>query len=663
MSTALPPVDETSRGGASRWSMVSRRLLRGRDGDPIWARPALVVLLVVAALLYGWGLGASGWANSFYSAAAQAGSTSWKAWFFGSFDAANFITVDKTPGALWVSGLSVRLFGLNPWSILVPQALEGVATVALLYAVVRRWFGPGPALLSGAVLATTPVATLMFRYNNPDALLMLALVAGAYALVRAVEDARTGWLVLAGACVGFGFLTKMLQALLVLPAFALAYLVFAPAPVGRRVRQVLLGGAAMVASAGWWVAIVELTPARYRPYVGGSTDNSVMQLALGYNGFGRLTGNEIAGFDGRRFGFDEPGWGRMFGAATGGQIAWLLPAAVLLCVAGLALAGRSAATPTQAGRWRAAYVLWGGWLVVTALVLSLMHGIFHPYYTLALAPAVAALAGMGAHTLWRLRCDRAGSLLLAAVVAGTAAWSCLLLDRSAAFHPWLRAVVAVTGLLAAVALTLFTRPAGQRRRDRRWTALLAAVAAATALVAVLAGPVAYCLQTVAAPRSGPLVSAGPAVPGARAGRGGGMDGASPDAGISGGGRTTGTFGMARLLADRAPDPRVRALLTRNAGAYTWVVATIGSRGAATYQLATGRPAMAVGGFSGTDPAPTLAQFQRDVAAKRIHYFIDDPFARAFGGSHSSDSAQIAGWVQHHYPASTIDGITIYDLSR
>ncbi|GGM03302.1 glycosyl transferase [Dactylosporangium sucinum] len=635
-------------------------MLRGREGDPIWARPALAILLVVAALLYGWGLGASGWANSFYSAAAQAGSTSWKAWFFGSFDAANFITVDKTPGALWVAGLSVRLFGLNPWSILVPQALEGVATVALLYAVVRRWFGPGAALLSGAVLATTPVATLMFRYNNPDALLMLALVAGAYAIVRAVEDARSGWLVLAGACVGFGFLTKMLQALLVLPAFALTYLMFAPTPVGRRVRQLLLGGAAMVASAGWWVAIVELTPARLRPYVGGSTDDNVLQLALGYNGFGRLTGNEIAGFDGRRLGFDGPGWGRMFDATTGGQIAWLLPAALVLCVAGFVLAGRSAAAPTQAGRWRAAYVLWSGWLVVTALVLSLMHGIFHPYYTLALAPAVAALAGMGVHTLWRLRCDRAGSRLLAAVVAGTAAWSWVLLDRSAAFQPWLRAVVVVTGLLAAAALAWSARPA---RHDRRSTAVLPALAAAAALVAVLAGPAAYSLQTVAAPRSGPLVSAGPVMPGIRGGRGGGIDGPWPDVGIRGGGRTTGAISMARLLADRAPDPRVRALLTRDAGAYTWVVATIGSRGAATYQLATGRPAMAVGGFSGTDPTPTLAQFQRDVAAKRIHYFIADPFARVLAGTRPSDSARIADWVQHNYPATTTDGVTIYDLSR
>ena len=182
-------------------------------------------------MLYLWGLGASGWANSFYSAAAQAGSASWKALFFGSSDAANSITVDKPPAALWIMALSVRIFGLSSWSMLVPQALEGVAAVGLLYPTVRRTSGPAAGLLAGAVLATTPVAALMFRFNNPDALLVLLMVAGAYCLVRALETASTRWLVLVGVLTGFGFLTKMLQALLVVPAFALVYLVAAPNPV------------------------------------------------------------------------------------------------------------------------------------------------------------------------------------------------------------------------------------------------------------------------------------------------------------------------------------------------------------------------------------------------------------------------------------------------
>src|SRR5690349_5682241 len=179
-------------------------------------RLALGALLLATGLLYVWGLGASGWANAYYSAAVQAGATSWKAFFYGSFDAANFITVDKTPASLWVMELSARLFGVNAWSILVPQALEGVAAVGLLYATIKRWFGPAAGLIAGAALAVTPVAALMFRFNNPDALLALLLVAGAYALTRALENGRTWWLALAGAAVGFGFLAKELQAFLVL---------------------------------------------------------------------------------------------------------------------------------------------------------------------------------------------------------------------------------------------------------------------------------------------------------------------------------------------------------------------------------------------------------------------------------------------------------------
>ncbi|MDT5031180.1 MAG: hypothetical protein QOC94_1351, partial [Actinoplanes sp.] len=259
-----------------------RRALLG--GDPGWARPALLLLLVGTAVLYLWNLSASGWGNSFYAAAAQAGSQSWKAWLFGSLDSGNAITVDKPPAALWVMGLSARIFGVNSWSILAPQAIMGVASVALVYAAVRRWFGPGAGLLAGAALALTPVAVLMFRFDNPDALLVLLMTAAAYATVRAVETASWRWLALTGVLLGFGFLTKMLQAFLVLPAFALVYLVAAPTGIGRRIRDLLIAGGALVVSGGWLVLLVSLWPASSRPYIAGSTNNSLWQLAIGYNG-------------------------------------------------------------------------------------------------------------------------------------------------------------------------------------------------------------------------------------------------------------------------------------------------------------------------------------------------------------------------------------------
>ncbi len=265
------------------------RLWRGRAEDAPWVRPAFLALLAATALLHLWNLSASGYANSFYSAAVQAGSESWKAFFFGSLDAANAITVDKPPAALWPMALSVRLFGLGSWQILVPEVLMGVGTVAVLYAAVRRRFGAGAGLIAGAVLALTPVAALMFRFNNPDALLALLMTVAVYCVLRALEreSGSAKWLVWAGVAFGFAFLAKTLQAFLILPPLALVYVVCAPGGFVRRLGRLALGGLAMLVSAGWWVAVVELWPASSRPYVGGSQHNSFLELTFGYNGLGR----------------------------------------------------------------------------------------------------------------------------------------------------------------------------------------------------------------------------------------------------------------------------------------------------------------------------------------------------------------------------------------
>ncbi len=370
-------------------------------------------------MLYLWGLGASGWANSFYAAAAQAGSESWTAFFFGSSDAASSITVDKTPLSLWPMALSIKVFGLSSWSLLVPQALEGVAAVGLLHATVRRTTGSaGAGLLAGAVLATTPVAVLMFRFDNPDALLTLLLVGSAYATLRAVESRvhPVRWLALAGALVGLGFLTKMLQAFLVVPALGLAYLLLAHTSLPRRIGHLALALGALVASAGWWVAIVSLWPADSRPYIGGSQDDSILELTLGYNGLGRLTGDEVGSVGGGG-GWGETGLARMLNSEIGGQAGWLLPTALLLLVAGFWLTRSAARTGQRDSAVRASLVVWGGWLVVTAATFSFMAGIFHAYYTVALAPAIGALVGTGAlaalapaHLAGRRRGGRRGGL-------------------------------------------------------------------------------------------------------------------------------------------------------------------------------------------------------------------------------------------------------------
>src|SRR5437762_52276 len=274
---------------SSRIRRAASSLVRGQAQDPAWARPALIGLLGITGLLYLWNLAASGWANAYYSAAVLAGTKSWAAFFFGSLDASNFITVDKAPGALWVMEISARLFGFSAWSVLAPQALEGVATVAIVYLAVRRYFGPAAGLLAGAVVALTPVAGLMFRFNNPDALLVLLITAATYATHRAIENGRTRWLMLAGALIGFGFLAKELQAFIIIPVLAGVYLIAGPPSIGRRIGQVLAAAVAVIVSSGWWVAAVELMPSASRPYIGGSQNNDLVSLIFGYNGFGRLT--------------------------------------------------------------------------------------------------------------------------------------------------------------------------------------------------------------------------------------------------------------------------------------------------------------------------------------------------------------------------------------
>ena len=547
----------------------------------------------------------------------------------------------------------------------------------------RRWFGPAAGLLAGAVTALTPVATLIFRFNNPDALLTLLLVAGAYAVVRALEDGATRWLVLAGACVGFGFLAKQLQALLVVPAFALVYLAAAPGSLGRRLGQLVAAGAAMVASAGWWVAIVELLPASARPYVGGSQTNSILELTFGYNGLGRLTGNETGSVGGGPGGgWGETGWARMFGADVGGQVAWLLPAALLLLAAGLWLTRKAPRT----NRARAAFALWGGWLVVTGMVFSFMQGIFHAYYAVALAPAVGALVGMGATGLWEVRRNLVARWWLAGTVAVTAVWSWVLLRRTPDWHPELAPLVLLGGLAVAalIAAVPWQGRAGSSWAGRGGRRMAAAVAGAGLLVA-LAGPAAYSLDTAATAHGGAIPSAGPAVQGGGPGggpRGGGFgNGGGPprgfgrDGGGPGGtgqaapgqggmapGGAGGRGGMGGLLDGGTPGAELVTLLQQGADGYTWVAAAIGANSAAGVQLATGEPVMAIGGFNGSDPAPTLAQFQQYVAEGRIHYFLGGGRmgGRSMGGSDAAQ--QISAWVAERFTATSVGGATVYDLT-
>jgi hypothetical protein len=457
----------------------------------------------------------------------------------------------------------------------------------------------------------------------------------------------------------------------------------------KRLRDLALALVALIVSAGWWVAIVELWPASDRPYIGGSQHNSILELIFGYNGFGRLTGDETGSVGGGAVpggNWGATGWLRMMGDDVGGQIGWLLPPAVLVLVAGLWIAIRSRIVGATAG-----LVIWGGWLAVTAATFSAMQGIFHPYYTVALAPAIGAILGIGGCLLWRRRTTYSAGAAMGAVVGVATVTSFILLSRSAGFVPGLRWLVLTAGLVTALLLC------GLRLLPHR----LATTVAGFALVAVLAGPAAYTADTVSSPHTGSIPSAGPSaggfsgpgggtVPGggfARAPRAGQQHGAPPQFGSPGGTLPGGTppsgagtsgagigAGIGGLLNGSTSSSAVNRLLESHASDYTWVAATVGSDNASGYQLATQRPVMPIGGFNGSDPSPTLAEFKTLVAEEKIHYFIASGgtgagagFGAGFGApagtsSGSNAASQITSWVEKQFASTTVGGVTLYDLS-
>jgi 4-amino-4-deoxy-L-arabinose transferase-like glycosyltransferase len=674
MTSVVRPGLEAELPHAGRLPAV-RSWLRGRGETAAWVRPVQVGLAALAAVVYLFNLTLSGYANTYYSAAALAASKSWSAWFFGSFDAANFITVDKPPLATMLMGLSVRLFGLSSWSILLPEALAGVATVALLFVVVRHSFGPIAAAIAGLVMILTPVAVLIFRFNNPDAILTLLLVAAAWSALRAIESGRLRWIVVTAIFVGFAFNTKYLQGFLVVPAFSLTWLIAAPVSLRRRIGGLLLAGVALLVSSGWWVLAVELIPAAARPFIGGSTNNSALQLLLGYDGLARIFGggDGVGGGGGGGGGFSgATGILRLFNSEFGGGISWLIPFALIGLVSGLVLRGRAARTD----RARAGYLVWGLWLAVHVIVFSFMSGIIHSYYAVALAPAIAALVGAGAVELWGLRERvRFGGIVLAGAIMVSAIWSWQLLGRSPDFVPGLGLVIVIVGAIVAIIVSL---PASAELRRTQ------ALALALGIGILLAGPLVYTLDTMATGYSGGDPHPGPAVasdanqgggPGGNGGgfgaNAGGFGGGTPPSGAGFSGGTGGGtppsgagFGAGGAGAGSSTDSALATYLEANKGSSTWIVAMTSAMQAGSLELSTGDPVMAMGGFTGSDPAPSLAQIQAYVASGQLRYVLVDGNGGGGPGGNSSTASAVTAWVTSVGKVVDYGGSsgTLYDLS-
>ncbi|WP_367836400.1 ArnT family glycosyltransferase [Streptomyces rochei] len=648
-------------------------------GTPRWSSPALLAILVLAAGLYSWNLSGAG-LNSYYSAAVLSGTESWKAWFFGSLDAGNFLTVDKPPFALMVMGLSCRLLGYGTWQMMLPLILAALATIWVLHSCVKRVWGHGAAALAALVLALTPITVAINRDNNPDTLLVFLMVGGAALGLRAVRDGRLPPLLGSAVCFGLAFNTKMLQGYIALPAVFVVYLYATDLGWAKRIRNLVLAAVALAVASFWWAAAVSLVPASERPYIGGSTDGTAWDLIMGYNGLGRIFGGDgnMGGGGGGGGGFSgTAGIGRMFNDVLGGQISWLLPFAGMALVAGLVLRGRAPRTDLT----RAALVLWGGWTVLHQLTFSMAEGTMHPYYTTALAPGIAALCGGGGVMLLRaFRADRRWVWVLPLALGVTGVWAVVLLRRASGWNSWLWPTIAVVMALAIAGMLVFRL--GRRLR-------LLAVSVAAAVVAGVAGPAAYAWSVPSGsgggmggtnPTAGPSTGGGMGGPGGgggqppQGGRGGpggdtppnggdngraapggadGTTGTPPSGDLGGaggfgeggglGGGFSGGGGMGGGGTGGGASTELVAYLKKHQDGAKWLLAVSGSQSAAQLILAGGEPVISMWGWSGSDNAMTLTRLKELVKKGELHYV---QVGGGMGGG-SGAGSEVTQWVREH----------------
>jgi 4-amino-4-deoxy-L-arabinose transferase-like glycosyltransferase len=559
------------------------------------------VIIAATLLILVWGLSKNGYGNLYYAGAVRSMTYSWRNFVFGAADPGGWITTDKPPLALWLGALSARVFGFSSWSLLLPSAVCGAAAVGLLMLTVRRAWGPWAGRAAGITLALTPTFVAVGRVNNPDVTLVLFMIAAAYATQRAISDGRSRWMIVAGLCCGLAFLAKLLVAGFVMPGIFAAYLVAGPGGWWRRIRDLVLAGVAFLVVAGAWIALVDLTPTSSRPYVALSTNNTAQSLVFGARGFGDLTGNpglgagignglNISAITAHLPGLGGvPGIGRLFNESIGDQVMWLVIPAVLALGAGVLLAVRRRLARPEVG----SVVLWGVYGLVSYFVLAYTQGIMHDYYVSALAPALAALIGIGV-ALAR-RSGRLGAACVVVALVGTAVVDVVFVDRVDAY-PALRFVLPVAlGVVAFAVLVLLLRGGSLRRP--LGVALIAGLAIA------LIAPGLWVLWGVRHPENAPYASAGPPLTHAqRAG--------SPTL-VSLGGFGSASSGLA---------PAELRWLARQHQHERWIVA-VHSDITAEGPIVDGYAVMPWGGFYGSDPAMTRARLATLVSEGALR-FVD-----------------------------------------
>jgi len=612
---------------------------RANAGGPAWEMPALFVILILNVALNFWQLGINGWANYFYSAAVQSGTKNLASAFFGSSDWGNSITVDKPPLSLWVMELSARVFGFTPLSILAPQALMGVASTLLIYVIMRRNFSAVAALLASVLFCTTPIVVLMSRYNNPDPLMLLLMLVAVYLTQRSIASGRAKYFIWSAAALGLGFMTKQLQALLVLPSLGIVFLWWMPATWRTRIKHSATASVVVALTGGIWMIIVDLIPPDQRPYIGGSPKNSLLELTFGYNGIDRV----IQKNDGNTTNLvpsqfqqveSDAGPLRLLNPNYGQEIGWLLVCG-LICTLIILLFWKLLPSIREA---RATAAVVTSWFIVTYLVLCFMGDQIHTYYTAALAPSLSMVIGIACDLYVRHRnTSQVIRWVSAIAVLGGASTSWLLLNSVVGWPSWLSTTVIAAGVLGASMLAVLAPNRG-----------LLMVGSSFAVLGLLGGPIVTSAHNVATPHNG----SNP-VSGLLSKNTGSINRFLDD-------MQRGEYPWAYNLAfGQQPSQKVAGLLSGSSGC-TWAAATYASQTAARLQLESGRAVMPVGGFAGTDPSPTLQDFIARVQDGEVCYFLTHDDLLDAQGDRTA-AVEISAWVKSNFDPELVDGQTLYDL--
>ncbi|WP_455834976.1 ArnT family glycosyltransferase [Pseudarthrobacter siccitolerans] len=599
-----------------------------------------VIILTVSGLVYFWDLSINGWGNPYYAAAAQAGASDWNAFLFGSGDAGNGLSVDKPPLHLWVLALSVKAFGLSSMAVLAPQALMGMTSACLIQRISRVWGSRMQGLCAGLFVVLTPVTSMIFRFNNPDALLLLLWALTAYLVVKSVERQSIVLLNVGAFVLGLAFLCKQFQSWILAPAVILALLFFGFGKLRRRLRYLTVAAIVMIGPAATWILAVELTPESHRPWIGGSVSNSVLELTFGYNGLGRLTGQtELGAVNPKDFegvvGSDASLL-RLLTINYAPEIAWFLPVAFIGGALLLLDVLRGKLTNLQS----MVAVLSLTWFVTTFTVLSFMTGDIHPYYTSMIALPLSILSAHAFIEFWKNRRRRAylrgaAFLLLVCIFISSG-----ILTWFQSWHQWPGVVTKVAAL--GVAAALFLPGVGRRPRAVN-------IALCIAGVTITLIPSLFILESISTPQQGSFPISGP-VPSAESWH-------KRDA-------------QQLILDEREKyalargEPVVPGIAERIAGASTsarWAAVTTGSENAALYQLTAQRPVLAIGGFSAIDVYPSLSTFQHYVAGGQIAYYIHKPGILEW--SSGENTSAVVSWIENNFGFEEIDGVRLYDMTR